>query len=727
MKTQDDELQSKVTIRLPSRNWERYSESTTLGNLKRDALASSVFEPDRFSRFLLHPESSFRLLWDLVITLLVFYQALAIPFFLAFRVTLSSFLKVVEVTTVGMFLLDMGVCMNTGFYANGQLVLNRKQILSNYFRLWFWCDLFSTFPFNWCIAGIRASDTSIESELSAKQFFSKLLSFAMVGRLVRLVRLKHLLMKMEDFLASTTMANVFVVIRLLSMLMCLAHWMACWWYYMGILEDSLRPSSWVSSVQSEKEVSTAELYVTALYWAFTTMTTVGYGDVYPLTTEERLFVTVTMIVSCGFFAYILGDIGSLVSKQNSESNAHRTRVVHLNLYMIRNKLPRDLQYRVRRFLEYTWEKQKRTTLHEADILSLVSEPLKDEIYTQVNGSMLLLWPMFREYPGKLVGEFSKALKEEHFAPGDSIFEEGQLAYKVYFVKEGKVDVYHAATGSSFAFLRKKRFFGEIGFFSNLPRCASAACLEYAQLLTLDRAQFHVILSKYPGSFALTFSLADKVRRGDLACIYVQCYICKKLGHIARTCQMTALSGNTDDLRAKWLNSRSERTRFICPEALRRPPNYSRKPKKPVKFQHFASSVVGQPRDLGIHSEKLGQLADKYRQTIEESKCKSPSTSDSSHPVFREVKSPDPKTAVPNVDSILLETESEEQEPNRPARELKFRRSLVVQMTPMQLITPGEAYRRYEVEESQGEEIRLVPQPHKAKASEDGSPTLEGFS
>lgn len=64
----------------------------------------------------------------------------------------------------------------------------------------------------------------------------------------------------------------------------------------------------------------------AFWWAFVTMTTVGYGDKYPLTTEGRIIACILMMAGAGLFATPTGLIASMfLQSRTNESELGRSR------------------------------------------------------------------------------------------------------------------------------------------------------------------------------------------------------------------------------------------------------------------------------------------------------------------------------------------------------------------------------------------------------------------
>ena len=55
-------------------------------------------------------------------------------------------------------------------------------------------------------------------------------------------------------------------------------------------------------------------YVNSLYWAMITMTTLGYGDVVPVNTMEKIFVVIIALISSVIFAYSMNSIGEILKE-----------------------------------------------------------------------------------------------------------------------------------------------------------------------------------------------------------------------------------------------------------------------------------------------------------------------------------------------------------------------------------------------------------------------------
>ena len=61
----------------------------------------------------------------------------------------------------------------------------------------------------------------------------------------------------------------------------------------------------------------------SLWWAVSTLTTVGYGDIYPITAGGRLFTFVVLVLGLGVIAVPSGLMASALSRVRAEEAAHR--------------------------------------------------------------------------------------------------------------------------------------------------------------------------------------------------------------------------------------------------------------------------------------------------------------------------------------------------------------------------------------------------------------------
>jgi voltage-gated potassium channel len=147
------------------------------------------------------------------------------------------------------------------------------------FMKWGWIDLVSSIP---AFGALRA------------------------GRAVRLVRLLRILRAVRStrilvgYLFKNRKNGTFSLVAILSFLVMI-------FASISILNVETDPNS---------NIKTAE---DAIWWSFTTITTVGYGDRYPVTTEGRIIASILTIAGVGLFGTFTGFVASWFMNGNKEN------------------------------------------------------------------------------------------------------------------------------------------------------------------------------------------------------------------------------------------------------------------------------------------------------------------------------------------------------------------------------------------------------------------------
>ncbi len=68
-------------------------------------------------------------------------------------------------------------------------------------------------------------------------------------------------------------------------------------------------------------------YDNALWWAFVTTTTVGYGDISPATAEGRVIAVILMVIGIGFLGMLTGTISTFFIRKREGKTKLRTNVI----------------------------------------------------------------------------------------------------------------------------------------------------------------------------------------------------------------------------------------------------------------------------------------------------------------------------------------------------------------------------------------------------------------
>ncbi len=58
----------------------------------------------------------------------------------------------------------------------------------------------------------------------------------------------------------------------------------------------------------------------ALYWAFSTLLTVGYGDIHAYTNGEMILALFWMIIGGSFYTFAIGNLSSMLSNLDTRAS-----------------------------------------------------------------------------------------------------------------------------------------------------------------------------------------------------------------------------------------------------------------------------------------------------------------------------------------------------------------------------------------------------------------------
>jgi voltage-gated potassium channel len=191
----------------------------------------------------------------------------------------------------------------------------------------------------------------------------------------------------------------------------------------------------------------------AMWWALETLTTVGYGDVVPLSVPGKMFGALIMICGLGLFALPIGIVATAFVNE-----------IH------------------RRDFVVTW-------------------------------GMVARVPLFATLDAASIAEVMKIMRTRMLAPGTVLAARGDEAEGMYFIADGELSVDLPRRRLT---LGAGEFFGEVALLKRVQRIGTVTALTRCHVMIIDAADFESLMRRDDNLRAQILATAEERLAGDWA-------------------------------------------------------------------------------------------------------------------------------------------------------------------------------------------------------------------
>ncbi|XP_030623368.1 potassium voltage-gated channel subfamily H member 2 [Chanos chanos] len=489
---------------------------TQVLSLGADVLPEYKLQAPRIHKWTVLHYSPFKAVWDWLILLLVIYTAILTPYSAAFLlndqedvaiqscVYTCSPLNVVDLIVDIMFIIDILINFRTTYVnANDEVVSHPLRIAVHYFKGWFLIDMVAAIPFDLLIYRNGEETTT-------------LIGLLKTARLLRLVRVARKLDRYSEYGAA-------VLFLLMCTFALIAHWLACIWYAIGNVERN-GSIGWLHSLADQlgksynqsnpgSGPSIKDKYVTALYFTFSSLTSVGFGNVSPNTNSEKIFSICVMLIGSLMYASIFGNVSAIIQRLYSGTARYHTQMLRVREFIRFHQIPNPLRQRLEEYFQHAWSYTNGIDMNA--VLKGFPECLQADICLHLNRTLLQNCKAFKGSTKGCLRALAMKFKTTHAPPGDTLVHAGDVLTALYFISRGSIEILRGDV--VVAILGKNDIFGEpINLYARPGKSnADVRALTYCDLHKILREDVLEVLDMYPefsdhfwSNLEITFNLRD---------------------------------------------------------------------------------------------------------------------------------------------------------------------------------------------------------------------------
>jgi hypothetical protein len=354
---------------------------------------------------------------------------LSLLFYIPFRtcfywttVPSSTIFTYIEQSTDAVFVIDIFLNFLTALENpdKDEFVVDLPSIAKNYLLGHFTFDLIASIPFQWIV---QHSPLSVVNNVGKVAKFPKLVKTIKALKLLKLMRATKLSLYIEKIESECRIQRgLSKFFTNLIIIFLIAHFTGCLWYLVGA-----NTNGWIHHY-GYNSTSISAQYIASIYWAVSTLTTVGYGDITGQTPQEQLYSMLITLVGATCFAFIIGSLTAVVSSNHEHDQTD------INLFIKTAKIPNPLAKQIRTYFDYKVSRcQKQLTAKyygAEELLFQMPSGLRSEILVFLEKGTVDRIELFQNKTLQFIADTVSMLQSVVAYDGEHIIEEGSTAHEM---------------------------------------------------------------------------------------------------------------------------------------------------------------------------------------------------------------------------------------------------------------------------------------------------------
>ncbi|KAK7230477.1 voltage-gated potassium channel [Aureococcus anophagefferens] len=417
--------------------------------------------------------------FELLIMFILIFVFVTLPLCLAFE-------RVERQLSDANFVCDLIFCVdvlkncNTGYADDtGAIVMDRRRVLKNYLRTWFFIDFVSSVPADRIMDAV-AGDGERGGDVVGGKKVLKLLRLVRMTKLVKLLRASQLVKQVRDtFVETIEYYKIHVsdatlkLIRLFLTMLTLSHWGSCLMFILLKAYD-YPAESWaarwdiVEAETGSPVYGVLHCYSWGIYKTLLLVLNCAYAD-FPSAqvcfetsgwcTIESWMTLVGVFLGWFLNMIFISTITSILVSMDVSTQEFEEQIQRTNDYMRGLRLPTELRDRIRDYYYQRWKEG--SIFDETLILERLSPELCHEIMRYKTRDLVKKVPALRNATTMFMKELVSSLQPSVAPEGDVVVHEGETGESLFFVDAGLAEILAKAVGDQVVkLIADGCFFGE---------------------------------------------------------------------------------------------------------------------------------------------------------------------------------------------------------------------------------------------------------------------------